>query len=358
MKLVGYRPHAIAPNVELWEAETFYVPIERVLERRLVSAQRRAWVDDLARDVGNHDRNLPESHGPVGFRKDDGSEVRFNHGLIVSSSFSGLLDFLTTQYVPLADGQCERLCRRAASDKLPTDSFRREMEQLLIRSHAKWNPSRYRRSDTSTGSPIFLYGSADEVPGERHETSTGVGIFLVEDYLVLAREFIVPYRGIPVARRTWAMISRHPTEPVLAWNGSSIFYVPKTKFLPNGFLASMDLDGTSLADLPVPCIGAPELEVRFLLSVPADADLAAVKEKRPNEPALRCAAFLFDSRSAVTLPPASSVIPVVADPAQVRYVLCRTTPTGVYVPTAPPSPAPATGKENRVLLGALPRLTS
>jgi len=148
------------------------------------------------------------------------------------------------------------------------------------------------------------------------------------------------------------------TEPVLAWNGSAMLHVPKPRLLPEGFLACMDHDGTSLADLPVPCIGAPELEVRFLLHVPAGLDLAAVEEKAPTERALRCAAFLFDSRSALALPPESSLLPVIADPAQLRYVLSRTTSTGVYAPAAPASPAPAAGKTDRVLLGALPRFPS
>ncbi|MBI5489817.1 MAG: hypothetical protein HY905_20955 [Deltaproteobacteria bacterium] len=358
MRLVGYRPHAVTPGVELWEARTFHVPLQRVLERRLVSAEGRAWLDELHPHDRGHERTLPEKHGPVGCRAADGTEKRFEQGLVVSSSFSALLEFLTTSYLPLADGQCERLCRRAAAEKTPHDAFRREMEQLVIRSQARWHPSRLRRNESDASSPILLLGSAEDVPGDRFETSTGLGVFLVEDYLVLARDFVVAYRGLPVPRRAWAMISRHPTEPVLAWNGATVLYAPQTRLLPSGFLEELDRDGTSVADLPVPCIGAPELEVRFLLGVPPDDELAAVKEKLPREPALRCGAFLFDSRSAVALPPDSTMIPVVADLAQVRYVLSRTTPTGLYVPTAPPSPSPVAGKGGRVLLGALPRFPS
>ena len=358
MKLRGYRPHAVADGVEVWECVPFEVPIKRVLDLQLVSAEGRPWV--LHDGVANADiePTTPECHGPVGYRRADGEECRFAEGLVVGTGFMGFVEFLVTRYVALADGPFEHLCCRAAAEKLTADAFRREVERLVNEFHSGWpgQPRRFRHRRSWSGSPILFFQGNDHLPGVRLETPTGQGVFLTTEHLVLSRDFEADCRGLSVPRRSWALVSKFPTEPVLCWDGERASCITRSHLARSGILGPMDRDGTALSDLPSPCVGAPELEPLFLLRVPPKAELEAVAERAPDEPILQTAAFLFDSRCAVPLPSADSAVPVVVDPAVARYVLARTTPFGAYVPTAPPSAILPAALPGTVQIGALPRL--
>jgi hypothetical protein len=363
MKLRGFRPHEVVPGVEIWENDAFDVPLRRVLAAHLVSVEPEQLLgtSDLTDSDLIPDPPMGQRQGPVGFRTPEGVERRFEMGMVAGFSFSGMLDFLTTRYVPLADGPFEQLCRRAAADKLTVEVFRREVEKLLVQLQAGHDEPfsmthRFRHRDSWSGSPILFAGVEEMLPGLRVETSSGPGIFMTEEFQVLSREFVASCRGLAVPRRAWALLSKFPTEPVLYWDGERAGSVPKHDRLPAGFLAAMDAEGTSLADLPSPCVGAPELEPRFVLRVPSKAELLAATEKAPRDPALRCAALLFDSRAAVALPAAGSAAPVIDDPGIARYVLCRTSPLGTYVPTASPSAVPLGGHAGTVMIGTLPGL--
>ena len=278
MKLRGFRPHAVVPGVEVWENDVFEVPLRRVLAGHLVSVEPARVTDpddDPEADVVP-DRSVGERQAPVGFRTPEGVERRFERGLVAGSSFIGMLDFLTTRYVPLADGPLEQLCRRAAAEKLEIEVFRREVEKLLAQMQVPPDEvfdmaRRHRRSAAWwCGSPILSASVEDLLPGVRVETSAGPGIFLTEEFQVLSREFWASCRGMAVPRRAWALLSKFPSEPVVYWDGERAGCVPRHDRLPAGFLAAMDAEGSALADLPAPCVGAPELEPRFLLRVPAE----------------------------------------------------------------------------------------
>ena len=364
MKLRGFRPHRIVPGVEVWENDVFDVPLRRVLTGHLASVEPGLVTGpNYAPDQDEVLRcALGERQGPVGFRTAEGVERRVELGLVAGSSFLGMLDFLTTRYVPLASGPFEQLCQRAAAENLEGEAFRREAEKLLAQLQAPPDEAfgaalRRRRRDACWSDSPILFASAEELlPGLRVETAAGPGIFLTEEFQVLSREFTASWRGLAVPRRAWALLSKFPTEPVLYWDGERAGSVPKCDRLPAGFLAAMDAEGMALADSPAPCVGAPELEPRFVLRVPAEAELLAATEKISRDPAFRCAALLFDSRAAVALPRAGSAVPAIDDPGIARYVLCRTSPLGTYVPTASPSAVPASGRAGTVVIGALPGL--
>ena len=120
MKLRGFRPHRIVPGVEVWENDVFDVPLRRVLTGHLASVEPGLVTGpNYAPDQDEVLRcALGERQGPVGFRTAEGVERRVELGLVAGSSFLGMLDFLTTRYVPLASGPFEQLCRRAAAGSL------------------------------------------------------------------------------------------------------------------------------------------------------------------------------------------------------------------------------------------------
>ncbi len=355
MKLRGYRARSVCDGVEVWECTTFELPIGLVLHEFIVSAEPRPWLD---RDgTGDGDQTtIPERNGPVGYRDPDGEECRVDDGLVVGSSFLALVDFLSTRYVPLADGPIEQLCHRLRDEKLPLEGFRRELERLVNEFHAGWRGMPASRGSRAwSGSPV-LWQNDDRLPIKRLGTQAGPAVFPFTNHLVLSREFTVERAGLTVPRRAWVLVPKWKSEPALHWDGERAACLPRSHLRRSGFLEPFDRDGTSLMDLPSACVGAPELQPLFLLRVPSREQLERVVERAPAEPVLGAAAFLFDSRGAVPLPSVGVEVPVVTDPGVARYVLARTTPFGAYVPSAPPVATLPDCVEGSVRIGALPRM--
>ncbi|MBI5491259.1 MAG: hypothetical protein HY905_28270 [Deltaproteobacteria bacterium] len=354
MKLRGHLIHAVRPGVEVWEAGEFPLPLRLVLQHRLTCAPRPVEVE-LPMNEPGAETPLQMRDAPVGYLTPEGETRRIGEGLVVSSSLPKLVDFLAEGYVPLADGQLERFLRRAKERGQGPESIRREIEDTLDHVRQPWLPPRLRLGQrTMGGSPVLLFGR-NEMPGVRLETDRGEAQFANGPQQVICHDFSVRVDGLRVPRRGWALLSHSPAEPVLFWDGSCMRSVASIAQLPPGFLEAVDRNGSVLAEVPELPVGAPELEPRFLLRVPPAAELARTRERRPAEPALRCAAFLFDSCSPVGLSPRGRRIPVVDDPRTARWVLGRTTRSGIYVPGAPPSPAPVDGRADCVLVGAVPR---
>ncbi len=355
MKLRGYRPRSVGDGVEVWECTTLELPVGLVLQEYIVSAEPRPWLDRDGPGDGDV-ATLPERNGPIGYRGPGGEECRVDEGLVVGFSFTALIDFLSTRYMPLAKGAIEHLCQRLLEEKLPLDKFRREVERLLNEMNdicRRMPPSR--RSRDWFDSPI-LFRDTERLAIKRLETEAGPAVFPNTDHVVLSREFTVDRRGVRIPRRAWVLVPKWRTEPVLHWDGERAACLPRSHLRRSAFLEPFDRDGTSLIDLPVACVGAPELQPLFLLRVPSKRQLETVAERPPDEPILRSASFLLDSRAAVPLPSAGADVPVVTDPGVARYVLARTTPFGAYVPSAPPSATFPDCAEGDVRIGALPRM--
>jgi hypothetical protein len=297
--------------------------------------------------------SLADLHGPVGFRTLDGTERRFERAIVVASNQSAFVEFLVDGYVPLADGQVEQYRRRAAAEKIARDEVRRTIEAMVEDSDFSTQALGRARA-SSWGSPLLVCLRRKDVPGVRLETDRGPASFINDQPQVLCYDHAVRLGGVKVPRRSYAIVTQHSSEPVICWDGCRFSVVRSTSELPPGFLARVDREGTAFDDLYQLPLGGPELEPQFLLRVPPQKVLSAARERRPREPALRRAAFLLDSRAAVPLPRSAGRLPFVDDPRVARYVLCRTTPAGVYVPGAAPSPEPVDGRDDRVLIAALP----
>jgi hypothetical protein len=363
MRLHGYRPHAVLDGVEVWESVPFEVPIKQVIRDCLVSAAVPPWTRGGAESDDDEPPPPGRRHGPIGYRRPDGGECRIAEGLVVASSPLSLIEFLRSRYVPLADGPIEELSRRAAGREHPTewfeDAFRRDAERLVSAHRANRSVvGRYgsRRGYAGPLSPVVLCDGEHEPPGVRIEAHDGPRILLTADHVVLSRESTATRRGLAIPRRAWALVSRYPTEPVLFWDGDRAGCVSPGRFGRTALHESLDRDGTSLSETPICCIGAPELEPLFLLRVPPADEFEAATERVPDDPAFRNACLLFDSRAAVPLPPDDADVPVVTDPGVARFLVTRTTPSGVYVPNAPSCRALPRELAGTVQVGALPRL--
>jgi hypothetical protein len=283
----------------------------------------------------------------------DGAERRFEQGLVVAAGHAAFTDFLADSYVPLADGQIEKYLRRAAAEKLPREAVCRTIEAMVEEIDFSTQVGGVDCSQSS-GSPLVVVRRRREAPGIRLETDAGPACFLKHQPQVLCYEYSVRLGRVRVPRRSYAIVTTCASEPVICWDGNRFSVVRSVDDLPQGFLGRVDCEGTALDDVYELPLGGPELQPQFLLRVPPQKVLVTLRERRPAEPTLRRAAFLFDSRAAVPLPRSARRLPFVDDPCVARYVLCRTTQGGVYVPGAAPSPEPVDGRDDRILIGALP----
>lgn len=353
MRIHGYRIHRAAAAVEVWEWSECDVPLAAVLQHHIVSSMPRpAYIRRRTAELYGYD-SLADLQGPLGFRTSDGTDRKFDQAVVVASNQPAFVEFLADGYVPLADGQIEQYLRRAATEKIARDEIRRTIDAMVEQTEFSTRALGIGRA-SSWGSPLLLYLRRKDLPGARLETDGGPAAFINDQPQVLCYDYTVRLGGIRVPRRAYAIVSQCSREPVICWDAARFSVVRSTADLPPGFLARVDREGTALDDLYELSLGGPELEPQFLLRVPAQKVLNAARERRPREPAFRRGAFLFDSRSAVPLPRSPRRLPYVDDPRVARYILCRTTPGGVYVPGAAPSPEPVDGRDDRMLVGALP----
>ena len=327
-------------SAEVWSRTEADFGLAEVVRRRLVGAgpaRPRLPVEGT---------RLGWLSGPLAVRLPGGEIAEVPSGLFTAATTEALALALVRRYEPRMDRPVERELSEGRAAGLDEDQLADQVA-LALSSHEprragrSWRPAPavvLPHDDPREEDPWYddrrdtlrLQWNVQRV--ERQDGPLLCAATPPDKPLALVRSFAVRVGGLDVPRCAFVLVLGGPEDPVVAWDGERMGLCQGIDWLPADLLEALDREGEArgrLGELP---LGAPDLEPRFLVAVPPPETLEGVAERRPEGPAGREAALVWDSRAPVRLPPD---LPVVSDPAEVRYVLARLNRGCVYLPEQP-----------------------
>lgn len=350
MKLTAFKVVHEQPHLEVWERVSVELPVAQVLDERIVSADPKPVTDP-------DDPPLTSRAAKLGVRERNGS-VWTVTGLVVASRATALLDFLVNRYEPLGDGEIECMIRRVRAERRSKAKLRARLEDMLpANDHPRRHLVRDANKRWGLSPACFVPESVLSDGVLRLELSTGAYVFPRSEACAIACEHELRIGNVAVPRRSFVVRPEDRGEPVLYWDGARMQALRDVNDVPAEFLDAAEARGSSPADLSRFTVAMPELCTRFVVAVPPREALECVAERRPDLDVLLRPALLFDSRDPVPLPAdAAERLPVVDDPAGVRWMLARTSRDRVYVPSTARARDSLPATLPACLLGALPAL--